>query len=219
MSVKTKILIVDDHPMMREGLGHLIANEPDLTICGEAEESTQAMRQIEEFRPDLVLSDLTLPGKSGLEMIKDIQTQYPEIKVLVISMHDEELYTERVLKAGARGYVMKQEGGKRILEGIRTVLRGEIFVSAKMSSKLLQMISGGTNRGKDNPLKNLTDREFEIFNLIGAGLSTAEISTKINISVKTVEVHRANVKAKLGLRSAAELLRYSVRWTEIQAQD
>jgi DNA-binding NarL/FixJ family response regulator len=216
MAVKTKILIVDDHPMMREGLVQLIAREKDLGVCGEAEDAHQAIEAISKLRPDLILADITMPNKSGLEMIKDIQIQDPDLKILVISMHDESLYTERVLRAGARGYIMKQEGGKKIMEAIRHVLSGQIYVSPKMSSKLLEFFSGKAKCNNASPLEKLTDREFEVFQLIGKGLSTKEIAQKLHLSVKTVEVHRNNAKQKLELKSAAELLRYSVRWTESQ---
>jgi DNA-binding NarL/FixJ family response regulator len=214
MAAKTKILIVDDHPMMREGLVQLISREKDLSVCGEAEDAHQALEAVGKLKPDLLLADITLPDKSGLELIKDLQVQFPEVKVLVISMHDESLYAERVLRAGARGYIMKQEGGKKMMEAIRYVLGGQIYVSPRMSSKLLEIFSGKGKRNEDSPLEKLTDREFEVFQFIGQGLSTHEIAGKLHLSVKTVEVHRNNVKQKLELNSAAELLRYAVRWTE-----
>jgi DNA-binding NarL/FixJ family response regulator len=217
MAAKIKILIVDDHPMMREGLAQLISKEKDLIACGEVEDAPQALEAITKLKPELILVDITLPNKSGLELIKDIEVQHPKLKVLVISMHDESLYAERALRAGARGYIMKQEGGKKIMEAIRHVLGDQIYVSPKMSSKLLEIFSGKGKRNQDSPLEKLTDREFEVFQLIGQGLSTQEIAEKLHLSVKTVEVHRNNAKQKLELKSAAELLRYSVRWTEAQS--
>jgi DNA-binding NarL/FixJ family response regulator len=216
MPSKTKILIVDDHPMMREGLTQLISREKDLAICGEAEDAHQAMELLEKQRPHLVLADITMPKKSGLEMLKDIHAGHPDVRVLVISMHDESLYAERVLRAGARGYIMKQEGGKKIMEAIRRVLGGQIYVSEKMGAKLLEIFSNKGKGSESSPLEKLTDREFEVFQLIGQGLSTREISQKLHLSVKTVEVHRNNAKQKLELRSSADLLRYAVRWTESQ---
>jgi DNA-binding NarL/FixJ family response regulator len=213
-SAQKKILVVDDHPMMRQGLAQLISNEPDLKMCGEAENASEAMRQINTLKPDLVLVDITLPDKSGLELIKDIQAMHPGLAVLVISMHDETLYAERVLRAGGRGYVMKQEGGKKLMQAIRQVLSGQIFVSEKMSAKILEIFSGRRNETSSSPVENLTDREFEVFQLIGKGLGTKEIAEHLHVSAKTVEVHRMNIKAKLKLQTAAELIRYAVRWIE-----
>lgn len=214
---KTRILVVDDHPMMRQGLAALINNEPDLIICCEAENAAQAMEAIAEKKPDMVLADITLPDKSGLELIKDIQALHPGMRVLVISMHDESLYAERVLRAGGRGYIMKQEGGKRLMEGIRQVLAGQIYVSEKMSRRILELFSGqhaGSNGS--SPVEKLTDREFEVFQHIGAGKSTRDIAEKLHLSVKTVEVHRLHIKDKLAIRTAPELIRYAVRWVESQ---
>lgn len=212
---KTRILIVDDHPMMRQGLAALINNEPDLAICCEAENAAQAMEAIAAKNPDMVLADITLPDKSGLELIKDIQALHPGMRVLVISMHDESLYAERVLRAGGRGYIMKQEGGKRLMEGIRQVLAGQIYVSEKMSRRILELFSGQhTGSNGSSPVEKLTDREFEVFEHIGAGKSTRDIAEKLHLSVKTVEVHRLHIKDKLAIRTAPELIRYAVRWVE-----
>jgi DNA-binding NarL/FixJ family response regulator len=215
-SGKTKILIVDDHPMMRQGLGLLIENEPDLAVCGEAERAHEALDAVQKLQPDLVLVDITLPDKSGLELIKDIVAMYPGLPALVISMHDETLYAERVLRAGGRGYIMKQEGGKKLVQAMRTVLAGQIYVSDKMSAKILELFSGRPGSAQ-SPIEKLTDREFEIFRLIGEGLDTRAIAQKLHISVKTVEVHRVNIKEKLDLKTASELIRYAVRWVEAQA--
>jgi len=211
-----RILIVDDHPMMRQGLAQLIGNEPDLIVCCEAENAHQALDAIQNQAPDLVLADITLPDKSGIELIKDIQAMYPGLAVLVISMHDESLYAERVLRAGGRGYIMKQEGGRKLLEAIRHVLTGQIYVSEKMSAKILEIFSGRRLEARKSPVENLTDREFEVFQLIGQGKGTRQIAEKLHLSVKTVEVHRVNVKAKLKLESSSELIRFAVRWVELQ---
>jgi DNA-binding NarL/FixJ family response regulator len=210
----TKILIVDDHPMMREGLVQLISNESDLEVCGEAESAPAAMELIDKMRPNLVLADITLPGKNGLELVKDIHSVHPEMAVLVISMHDESLYAERVLRAGGRGYIMKQAGGKKIMEGIRHVLSGQIYVSEKMAARILEIFSGHRAEKSHSPVENLTDREFETFQMIGNGLSTKEIAAEMHVSAKTVEVHRVNIKTKLKLKTAADLIRYAVRWVE-----
>jgi DNA-binding NarL/FixJ family response regulator len=211
-----KVFIVDDHPMMREGLAQMIGNQPDLEVCGEASDAHEALEKINSLKPDLVLTDLTLPGKNGLELIKDIKTMLPQALVLVISMHDETLYVERVLRAGGRGYIMKQEGGKKIAQAIRQVLDGQIWVSEKMSAKILEIFSGHGAEVAASSVEKLTDREFEVFQLIGQGLETKQLADKLHLSTKTIEVHRANIKAKLKLNSMAKLIRYAVRWVESQ---
>ena len=212
---RKKILIVDDHPMMRDGLAALITAQPDLAVCAQAADAREAVQAIETLRPDLVLMDISLPGKSGLETIKDIQALAPGLAVLVLSMHDEALYAERVLRAGARGYVMKQEGGKRIMDAIRAVLAGKVFVSEKMSARIMDAFTG-RRAAAGSTVENLSDREFEIFQLIGHGRSTKEIAEQLHLSVKTVEVHRVNIKAKLKLTTSPELVHYAVRWVESQ---
>jgi len=214
---KRRILIVDDHPMMREGLAQIINHEPDLVVAGEAENAHQALDAIATLKPDLVLADITLPGKNGLELIKDIQAMYAGLKVLIISMHDEAIYAERVLRAGGRGFIMKQEGGKRLMQAIRHVLSGKIYVSEKMSAHLLEIFSGRGPEASRSPIERLTDREFEVFQLIGQGLGTRDIADRLHLSAKTVEVHRVNIKEKLKLKTAPELIRFAVRWVESQA--
>lgn len=215
-AAKKRVLLVDDHPMMREGLAQLFANQPDLEVCGEAGDANEALEKIASLKPDLVLTDITLPGKNGLELTKDIQAMHPGVLVLVISMHDEALYVERVLRAGGRGYIMKQEGGKKIMEAIRQVLSGQICVSEKMSAKILEIFSGHGANVATSPVEKLTDREFEVFRLIGQGIETKQMADRLHLSTKTIEVHRANIKAKLKLTSMAELIRYAVRWVESQ---
>lgn len=214
---RTRILVVDDHPMMRQGLAALINNEKDLSVCCEAESASQAMEAVADEKPDLVIADITLPDKSGLELIKDMQALHPGVRILVVSMHDESLYAERVLRAGGRGYIMKQEGGKRLMEGIRQVLAGQIYVSEKMSKHILEIFSGQRSASGGSTVEKLTDREFEVFQLIGAGKSTREIADKLHLSVKTVEVHRLHIKEKLEIKTSAELIRFAVRWVETQA--
>ncbi len=201
--------------MMREGLSRLIANEPDLAVCGEADDAPSALAAIEKAQPDLALVDITLRSSNGLELIKDLQIRSPKTPVLVISMHDESLYAERVLRAGARGYIMKQEGGKKLMEAIRAVLGGGTYVSPPVAARILEVFSGRRS-GPGSPIEQLTDREFEVFQLIGRGQSTRQIATKLKISIKTVEVHRVNVKQKLNLATAPELIHYAVRWVEAQ---
>jgi DNA-binding NarL/FixJ family response regulator len=211
---QTSILIVDDHPMMREGLAQLIGQQPDMMVCGEAGEAGDALEKIRLLKPDLVLADISLPGRNGLELIKDIRAMDPAAAVLVISMHDESFYAERVLRAGGRGYVMKQEGGKKILEAIRQVSSGQIFVSEKMSARILEIFSGHQSDGGKSGVEKLTDREFEVFQLIGQGMGTKELAQELRVSPKTIEVHRANIKVKLQLKTMAELIRHAVRWVE-----
>jgi DNA-binding NarL/FixJ family response regulator len=207
---------VDDHPMMREGLAQLIGNEKDLEVCGQAETGQQAFELVKRLEPGLVLLDISLPDKSGLDLIKDFQSFFPTLAVLVISMHDEALYAERVLRAGGRGYIMKQEGGKKLMQAIRQVLSGQIFVSEKISLRILENFSGRTQ--PRSAVQSLTDREFEVFQLIGQGLATREIAERLHLSVKTVEVHRVNMKQKLQIETASQLIRYAVQWTESEGK-
>jgi len=213
---KTRILIVDDHPMMRQGLALLIDHEPDLVTCGEADTAGQALNLIASHKPDLVLADISLPDKSGLELIKDIKALHPGLPVLVVSMHDETLYAERVLRAGGGGYIMKQEGGKKLMEAIRQVLAGRTYVSEKISTRIIEVFAGGRQRVESSPLERLSDREFEVFRLIGGGKGTREIAGHLHLSVKTVEVHRANIKKKLKLGSGPDLVHHAIRWVEAQ---
>lgn len=215
---RTKILLVDDHPMMLEGLAQLIGNQPDMEVCGQAADAHEGLEKVRLLKPNLVVADITLPGGDGLELIKDIQALEPNVSVLVLSMHDESLYVERVLRAGGRGYVMKQEGGKRIMEAIRQVAAGHIFVSEKMSAKILEIFSGRRAEPGQSPVETLTDREFQVFQCIGRGVGTKEIAKELHVSPKTVEVHRANIKAKLKIKSMAELIRYAVRWVDSEKQ-
>lgn len=213
---KKRILIVDDHPMMRQGLAQLIDNEPDLSVCGEADTAGQALTGVGTQKPDLVIADISLPDKNGLELIKDLQAMQSGLPVLVVSMHDESLYAERVLRAGGRGYIMKQEGGKKLMEAIRQVLSGQIYVSEKMSAKILEIFSGRRPQGSGSPLAQLSDREFEVFELIGQGKATREIADHLHLSVKTVEVHRANIRKKLKLASGTDVVHQAIRWVESQ---
>ena len=188
--MSAKVLIVDDHPVMREGLRTLISCEHDLTVCGEAETATQALDAVTNLKPDLVLADITLPGRRGIELIKDIRALQPAVLILVISIHDELLYAERVLRAGARGYIMKQESGPRMIQAIRQVLAGRIYLSDKISARILENV--------------------------GRGKSTAQIAQELHLSTKTVEAHRARVKEKLDLRTMPELISFASRWVETQ---
>jgi DNA-binding NarL/FixJ family response regulator len=213
---KKKILLVDDHPFMRAGLGSLIDRQPDMHVCGEAGNPTEAFQQLSRTQPDLVLTDLTMPGRSGLEFIKDLRAAEPTLAILVVSMHDEIVQAERALRAGARGYIMKEAGGENLLAAIRQVLRGEVYVSPRMSARILENLSGGKPRGSSSPIEKLTDREFEIFQLIGQGKSTRDIAEQLHLSTKTVDVHRSHIKEKLELHDVTALIRFAVRWLETQ---
>jgi DNA-binding NarL/FixJ family response regulator len=208
---KKRILVVDDHPMTREGIVQWIRGEPDLAICGEAETSAQALEIVTRRKPDLVLTDIGLPDKLGIELIKDIKALCPETLILVISMHDETLYAERVLRAGARGYITKAEGGETLLQAIRRVLGGQIYVSERMSARIVEAFSGQVSAERTG-IERLSDREFEIFQLLGKGISTQEIGDRLHLSIKTVDAHRANIKGKLQIKSSAELISYAARW-------
>lgn len=213
--VRHRILIVDDHPITRYGMAQLFRLEQDLEVCGEAEDATQAITLLPTLRPDLVVCDLTLPGKHGLECLKDAQALIPNLAVLVVSMHDEELYAERVLRAGGRGYLMKQAGGAELIRAVREVLGGRIYLSKRMSENALHVFSG-RNSNSALPVRNLTDREFEVFQCLGQGMTSREIATALHMGRKTVETHRRHVREKLALKSSPELIKYAVRWMTSQ---
>ena len=215
---KARIFIVDDHPMTRAGLTHLINHQPDTLACGEAENAAEALDLFDVSQPDLMLIDITLPGKSGLELIKDIKAIRPDLPILVISMHDESLYADRVLRAGARGYITKHEGGDKLLVAIRQVLSGKIYVSESMSAHILEIFSGGQPGTGRSSIQNLSDREFEVFQALGEGLSSHEIAKKLHLSAKTVDAHRANIKTKLKINTTAELISFAARWTTTQTE-
>jgi len=210
LAPQKKILIVDDHPMMREGLRGIINREPDLIVCKEAENARQAMEAVAQCCPDLALVDITLPGKSGLELVKDLKVMYPNLAVLGLSMHDESLYAERMLRAGARGYITKQQPPEELIKAIREVLAAHIYVSREMSENLLQRFSGISQKLR-TPMEILTDREFEVFQLIGEGKAFKEIAKRLHLSDKTVAVHSANIRRKLNLKSTALLIRFAVQ--------
>lgn len=216
---RKRILVVDDHPFMRAGLAQLIDRQPDMVVCCEAGNPAEGLQKAEASRPDLVLSDITMPGRSGAEFIKDLHALQPDLPVLVISMHDESIYAERMLRAGARGYIMKEAGGEALLAAVRQVLRGEVYVSAKLSARILENLTGSRPRGSNSPIAKLSDREFEVFQLIGQGKGTADIAAELHLSSKTVDVHRANIKAKLGLKDSTALVRHAVRWLESQGTE
>lgn len=211
---RRRVLIVDDHPVVREGLVQRINRESDLIVCAEAGDAREAMAALEREGPDLVVVDISLPGRGGLELIRDIHALHPDLPVLGLSMHDEVVFGERVLRAGGRGYVSKSEDGSTMLVAIRRVLDGGIYLSERVSSLMLSSLSSSAKEQGPSAVDSLTDREMEVFSLIGRAMGTAEIAGKLNMSVKTVEAHRANIKQKLGLRSGPELVRRAVLWVE-----
>jgi DNA-binding NarL/FixJ family response regulator len=209
---KHKIFIVDDHPIVRQGLVQMINSESDMTVVGEGEDAYGSLRAIRAAKPDLALLDVSLKDSDGIELMKELKAQMPDLPVLILSMHDESLYAERALRAGARGYIMKQEAPTVLLSAIRQVLAGEIYVSGKMGAALLQrMVGGGSKKQSALPLDRLTDREMEVFRMIGGGKPVREIAENLFLSVKTVEAHREHIKEKLGFKTSAELLRYAIR--------
>lgn len=212
--MKTRIYITDDHPLVRRGLAAMINAEPDLEVCGEAEDCATATSEVAKLRPDIVIVDISLKGNSGIELIKNIKAFDPKIVVAVLSMHDESVYALRVLKAGAKAYVMKQDIASKVIEAIRKIRKGQMYVSEKVASQMLNRIVKGHDEEGDSPVSSLSDRELEVANLIGSGLATREIAQRLHVSVKTVETHRAHIKAKLNLASATLLVQFCVRWVE-----
>jgi len=207
---------VDDHPLMRRGQADLLNREPDFAVCGEAGTAREAMEAIAKLKPDLVTVDMGLPDKDGLELIKDIQALHPGLPVLAMSMQDESLFAARVLRAGGRGYVMKQEGPERLAEAIRAVLNGQVALSPRMSVRILESMVGPGNTPGGGPEDKLTDRELEVLRLFGEGWSTDEIAGRLHLSPKTVDVHRGHIKEKLELKTTPEFLRFAIRWVAAQ---
>ena len=211
---KHRIFIVDDHPIFRQGLAQLINQESDLCVCGEADDYQGALRAVAELNPDMVIVDITLKDMSGIDLIKEVRKLNRGINMLVISMHDESLYAERALRAGARGYVMKQEASESIVQAIRQVRIGGIYVSPRMTEQMLSRFVEGPLDAVESPLKALTDREMEGFHLIGEGLGISEIGLRLHLSVKTIGTYRERIKEKLNLRNSTELLRHAFNWVE-----
>lgn len=214
MAAKKKIILVDDHPVMRLGLEQLIIAEKDLEVIAQAGSADEALVAIEKKMPDLAIVDVTLPDKNGLELVKDLRSMYEDVAILMVSMHDENLYAERALRAGARGYIMKEAAAESLIEAIRAVLGGGVFVSKAMSKRIVEIFSGKSPSIAASPLEKLTDRELEVFELIGNGLGSKEIAGKLHVSPRTIDAHRAHIKEKLHLRDAHDLIRHAVKWVE-----
>jgi DNA-binding NarL/FixJ family response regulator len=210
---KYRVLIVDDHPIVRHGLGELIARQPDLETCGEAEDVSQALRLVETERPDVVVIDISLNGESGIELIEQIKALYPGVKMLVSSMHDERTFAARALRAGALGYINKRESIRKVIDAVRQVLRGEVYLSPQMASQLLHRAAIGKPLDHD-PVESLSNRAVEVFEMIGQGLSTQQIARRLGLSPSTVETHRKKIKTKLGVASSAQLSRLAFQWVQ-----
>jgi DNA-binding NarL/FixJ family response regulator len=211
---KRRIFIVDDHPLVREGLANLINQQDDLTVCGEAEDAAQALAGIGVARPDLALIDISLKTASGLELVKDLGVHFPLVALVVLSMHDELLYAERSLRAGARAYVMKRETTKDVLTAIRQVLGGDVYVSERVVNAMARRLGSSRKSAAATPVEQLSDRELEIFRLLGQGLTTSQIAVDLHLSLKTVQAYCARAKEKFGVNSLSELLRAAIRWED-----
>jgi DNA-binding NarL/FixJ family response regulator len=212
-----RILLVDDHPIMRHGLAQLIQMEPGLEVCGQAGSAMDGLDAIQKLKPDVAVIDLTLPDKNGLELLKDVHAMMPGVKCIVLSMHDENLYAERALKAGARGYIMKEAAAESLITALQRVLAGGIFVSELMASRMLEQVSGQRGKAGITGVDQLTDRELEVLEMIGKGTPTKLIAEKLSISARTVEAHRSHIKDKLGITDGPALVRYAVQWVENRA--
>ena len=212
-----RIFVVDDHPLLWEGILRQVESTPGLQVCGEAATAKDAFQEIQRELPDLVLMDISLPDKSGLELIKDLQSFVPQVAILVFSMHDEILYAERVMRAGAKGYLMKGAGSDKLKEAIQRVLSGELYLSSKISTQIINGLSGKNSANLG--LRRLSDRELEIFDLIGRGHTNMQIAEKLHISVRTVDAHRTNIKAKLNLADGASLVRKAILWVEDDSKE
>jgi DNA-binding NarL/FixJ family response regulator len=211
---KISVFIVDDHPLVRQGLAQVINAETDMMVCGEAEDAPKALHAVNAKDPDLVIVDISLRGNNGLELIKNIKALKHNLPILVFSMHDETVYAQRALRAGARAYVMKQESADKLVTAIRRIMSGDIYVSNRVADQVLHQLVNGSSDPGGSPVDRLSDRELEVIQLIGRGLSTREIASSLNLSVKTIESHRAHIKEKLNLRNATELVQFSVQWVE-----
>ena len=214
---KRSVLLVDDHPIVLEGLKQLIEQQSDLNVCGELADGRATLQTVERLRPNLVIIDISLKAVNGLDVIKALKAQYPDLPVLALSMHDETLYAERALRAGANGYVMKQEATKNLLNAVRWILGGAIYLSESMTAKLLSRMANFKAGAKRSELEGLSDRELEVFQLIGQGASTRRIAEMLSLSIKTIESHRENIKRKLKLQDAAELVQHAISWHQSEA--
>jgi DNA-binding NarL/FixJ family response regulator len=213
---KSRILLVDDHRTLLTGYRLMLDAEPDFAVCNTATSVPEALAAVERERPDLVVTDLTMPGRGGIDLIKDLIALHPELRILVCSMHDESLYAERALRAGAKGYLMKDADGPTFLAAVRRVLNGQVYMSEKLAARVLDAFAGARPRGSHSPLEKLSDREFEVFRLFGEGKTAKEIAGQLNLSPKTISVHRDHIKEKLEFTTSAEMIRQAVRYVETE---
>lgn len=211
-AIKKRVLVVDDHPIVRQGLGLLINREADLVVCGEAEEAMGAMHVLASAKPDVLIVDISLNGPDGIDLLKSVRATHPSLPVLILSMHDESIYAERALRAGANGYIMKQEATEKVLVAVRRILNGEIYVSERISNQILKHYITGSGSIRNSSIADLSDRELEVFRLIGEGHGTRQIAEELHVSIKTVESYQAHIKEKLSLRNARELMQRAFEW-------
>ena len=214
MKSKRTVFVIDDHPIVREGLTQLINREPDLTVCGTAEDIYEALKAMQTLKPDIALADISLKGADGIELIKNLKIRMPALPVLVLSIHDESIYAPRALRAGARGFIMKQEATENVLLALRRVLSGEIYLSKRMANKMLQQFVGASGTAQKFSIDRLSDRELEVFRLIGQGHGTRRIAEELRLSVKTVESYREHIKEKMTLSDASELVQHAIQWLQ-----
>lgn len=212
--MKAKVLIVDDHPIFRMGMAELLNQEEDFVVCSLAEDIAGARRELKTHSPDLIIVDITLAGDNGLDLVKELSISQGELPILVLSMHDEQVWAERAIRAGARGYIMKKEASENVITALRDIRAGKIHVSEPIMAKLLNRLQTGPEKTQKSAVDQLTDRELEVFRLIGTGLSTREIAEQMNLGIKTIGTYRDRVKQKLGIKTGAELVRRAVLWTE-----
>jgi DNA-binding NarL/FixJ family response regulator len=212
---KSRVFVVDDHPIVRSGLAQLINREPDLSVCGDAEEMHAALRAIDALKPDILIVDISLKGPDGLDLLKNIRSRDPHLPILILSMHDESIYAERALRAGANGYIMKQEATERVLVALRRILNREIYVSDRVANRMLMQFVGGAaaSHGNRSPVEDLSDRELEVLRLMGEGHTTKHIAEDLHLSVKTVETYQCHLKEKLGLKNSRELVQFAIQWS------
>ncbi|WP_438483426.1 response regulator [Oleiharenicola lentus] len=213
---KTKVLLVDDHPITRQGIKALVEQLPNVEICGEADSAPKAMELVSKLEPDLTIVDITLKSTNGIELTKNLRVQAPKMQILIVSMHDENIYAERALRAGAMGYLMKQEASENIITAIKRIQGGDIYLSDRIKEKMLHRLVNHRNEEVVSPIETLSDREMEVFQLIGNGYGTRQIATKLNLSVKTIDSYREHLKEKLNLPTGSELVRYSIQWVKSQ---
>jgi DNA-binding NarL/FixJ family response regulator len=213
----TRVLLIDDHPILRQGIAQLINTQPDFMVCGETDDARKVISSIQATKPDVIILDVSLKGASGIEALKGIKAQFPDIKVLVLSMHEESVYGSRALRAGAAGYVMKQEAPDTVLVALRKVVNGDVYLSPQLSARMLNTFAGNQSSALASPVDALSDRELEVFTLLGQGHGTREIAEKLHLSIKTIESHRAHIKEKLNLKNAMELTHHAIQWAQMES--